>query len=226
MTSGWPVKFPQELRPIDRWKVGQPTATRYPPDGTPTLKNSTKSISTDPGRPEIDAEYPLETQAELEECLETYRTKMVPYFPVLCIDTETTMGELIKERPFLHLVIRTICSKNLQRQAVLVLQVKEVLGREVLLGGKKNLDLFLGVLVFEAWSHLYIYNKPINSTVIQLGISLAFDLGLTRPLSGNPVNPMLNYISQGRPTPVNGTTLARTIEERRAVVGLYLISSM
>ena len=187
-----------------------------PANGPPTPATSSTGNSTD---------YPLESEAELSEYLETYRTKMVPYFPIVCIGAEMTVEELRKERPFLYLVIRAICSKNLERQAALILEVKKVLGREMLLEGAKNMDLFLGVLVFAAWCHYYICNKPIISTVIQLGISLAFDLGLTRPPPGEPLNIMLHYIAQGCPKPINGMNV-RTMEERRAAVGLFLVSSV
>ena len=185
-----------------------------------------QSTSKVPDKPNLVLDYPHESEAELAEYLETYRTKMVPYFPIVCIAAEMTMIQLKQERPFLYLVIRTICSKNLRRQAALILQVKKVLGRQMLLEGEKSLDLFLGVLVFASWSHLYICDKPIVSTIMQLGISLAFDLGLMRPLPNGPVNPMRYSITRGYTTPQDGKPLSRTMEERRAAVGLYLVSSV
>lgn len=183
-------------------------------------------ISSVPDKPDFIPDYAPESEAELVECLESYRNEMVSYFPVVCIGAEITAVQLKEERPFLHLVIRAICSKNLWRQAVLILQVKKVLGREMLLEGEKSLDLFLGVLVFASWSHFHICNKPIVSTVMQLGISLAFDLGLMRPLPVGPVNPMLHSITRGQPRPPDGTPLARSMEERRAAVGIYFLSSV
>jgi hypothetical protein len=168
---------------------------------------------------------PLEDEAELEEILETYRTNMVTYFPIVVIGKDVTVKELSEDRPFLWLVIRAICSKNSARQAALGIEVRKVLGREMLLEGTKTLDLFLGLLVFAAWGHYYMYNKPIISTVIQLAMSLAFDLGLTKPVPAEPPLVMMNYIAQGCPRPpVNSSK--RTMEERRAAIGLFLVSSM
>ena len=90
----------------------------------------------------------------------------------------------------------------------------------------KNLDLFLGTLVFAGWCHLYICHKPIVSTVVHLSMSLASDLGLTKPLLSESSLVMLNYTAQGCPKPISSMIPARTMEERRAVVGLYLISSV
>jgi hypothetical protein len=207
-------------------KGGQQGLIHCPVNGPPTPTTSSTDNSTLPDRLNSSTDYPLESEAELSEYLETYRTKMVPYFPIVCIGAEMTVEELRKERPFLYLVIRAICSKNLGRQTALVLQVKTVLGREMLLEGAKNMDLFLGVLVFAAWCYYYICNKPIISTVIQLGMSLAFDLGLMRPLPGEPVNMMLHCIAQGCLKPNNGINVVRTMEERRAAVGLFLVSSV
>ncbi|OBT73988.1 hypothetical protein VF21_05994 [Pseudogymnoascus sp. 05NY08] len=195
-------------------------------NGHPTPAASRVSGSSVPDSPDSVNSFPLESEAELEEALETYRTKMVPNFPIVCIRPDITVDEMRLQRPFLFLVIRAICSKNLRRQEALVVEVKKTLGREMLLEGTKTLDLFLGVLVFAGWCHYYICSKPIISTVIQLGMSLAFDLGLTKPLLGEHVDVMRHYIiAHGCPKRV-GLNRTVTMEERRAVVGLYLVSSV
>ncbi|KAL5348077.1 hypothetical protein ACLOAV_006557 [Pseudogymnoascus australis] len=197
------------------------------PNGHPTPAASRVGGSSVPESPDSVDNFPLESVAELEEALETYRTKMVPNFPIVCIRPDVTVEEMRLERPFLFLVIRAICSKNLCRQQALVLEVKKTLGREMLLEGTKTLDLFLGVLVFAGWCHYYICSKPIISTVIQLGMSLAFDLGLTKPLMGEHADIMRHYIiAHGCPKRSNGPNRVTTMEERRAVVGLYLVSSV
>ncbi|KFY75166.1 hypothetical protein V499_04865 [Pseudogymnoascus sp. VKM F-103] len=197
------------------------------PNGHPTPAASRVSGSSVAESPDSVDNFPLESDAELEETLETYRTKMVHNFPIVCIRPDVTVDEMRLQRPFLFLVIRAICSKNLRRQEALVVQVKKTLGREMLLEGTKTLDLFLGVLVFASWCHYYICSKPIISTIIQLGMSLAFDLGLTKPLLGEHVDVMRHYIiAHGCPKRSSGPVRVVTMEERRAVVGLYLVSSV
>lgn len=162
--------------------------------------------------------------AELEETLETYRTKMAPFFPLVIIDKDVTARELMEERPFLSLVIRAICPKSTAKQAELGIEVRRVLGREMLIEGSKNIDLLLGLLVFAAWGHFYLYNKPIISTIIHLATSIAFDLGLTKPVPTEPALIMLAYNAQGCPR--NATSAVRTMEERRSIIGVFLISSV
>jgi len=164
--------------------------------------------------------------AQIEQYLITYRTSMVAYLPVVCLSPETTVEEMRSKRPFLLLVICAICSKNLERQAELVLEIKKILASQMVVEGTRSLDLFLGILVFAGWCHLYICNKPVISTIIHLALSLASDLGLTKPLSTDSGSVMLNYSAQGCPKPITGIPPTRTMEERRAVIGLYLVSSV
>jgi hypothetical protein len=195
-------------------------------NGPPTPATSTRSYSTGPEKRKSLLDFPPESEPQLEEYLETYRTKISAYLPIVCIRPETTMLELRKQRPFLLLVIRAICSKNLERQMAIVEEIKKILGREMLIEGAKNLDLFLGILVFAGWCHLYICNRPIISTIMHLAMSLASDLGLTKPLPNENGCIMLNYTAQGCPKPITVMASTRTMEERRAIVGLYLVSSM
>jgi hypothetical protein len=171
--------------------------------------------------------YALESEKEKDGYLETYRTNMVAFYPIVCIRPELTVKDLEEQRPFLWLVIRAICNKNLVRQKALLLEVRKFLGREMLVESTKSLDLFLGLLVFAAWGHYHVSTKPIISTIIQLGMSLAFDLGLTKAVALDAVGIMLNYTVQGCPRPAsNATNPVRTMEERRAVVGLFLNSAV
>lgn len=202
--------------------LNQPTSDA----GPPTPAASIGSCSVRPDKHDSVVDYPLETGVELEIIIECYRTKMVPHLPVVCVNPDTTVEEMRKHRPFLLLVIIAICSKNLQRQVALILEIKKIIGKEIIIEGSKNVDLFLEVLVFAGWCHLYICNRPITSTVIHLALSLAFDLGLTKPLPSESSSFMLNYTAQGCPRPTNGMVPTRTMEERRVLVGLYLISSV
>jgi len=152
---------------------------------------------------------------------------MVRYFPIVCIGPEITMKELREKRPFLGLVISAICTKNLTRQVELGRAVRRVLGTEILLEGTKSLDLLLGLLVFASWGHFFILSKPIISTVIQLSISLAFDLELTKAIPTEQFGFMMNFNQYGCPKPLaQAITSLRTMEERRAVIGLFLVSSV
>lgn len=171
-------------------------------------------------------DHPLEDAAELEEELEIYRAMMVSYFPIVIIEDDVKMSNLRNTRPFLSLVIRAIATKNLTRQASLGLEIRRVLGREMLFEATKSLDLLLGLLVYCSWSHFYIYSKHIKSTSIQLAMALAFDLGITRPVSSEPRHTLVLPTTNAEKGPNIPRRAPRTMEERRAVLGLFLISSV
>jgi hypothetical protein len=171
--------------------------------------------------------YALETEAELEEYLHTYRTKMVSYCPIVPIEAAVTVKSMSEERPFLWLIIRAICSKSSTRQRALELQARQTLGKEILIEGTRSMDLLMGVLIFAAWGHNFVTSKAITQPIIMLAMSLAYDRGLTKPIPTDPVTVMLNFNSQGCPKPVfAGHSLVRTMEERRTVIGLFLLSSL
>jgi hypothetical protein len=226
-----PSKTPNhEINHVDETSTRNPTAANgssygsaYSFAGSSSINRSPYSTPASLTNSANHAEYPLETDEELQECLDTYRSKMTHYFPVVVLSSSITVLEMQETRPFLWLVIRAISSTSPLRQRHLGQELKRALGQEMLVEGTKSLDLLLGILVFCGWG--YYYRKPVITPVIQLGMSLAYDLGLTK-LNSEPHRTILNLSSQGCPKPSNGPINAeKTMEERRAVVGLFLVSS-
>jgi len=68
-----------------------------------------------------------------------------------------------------------------------------------------------------------VHDKPFLSVLTQLAISLVFDLGLNKRPFRDP-DVMFNFKPNGCPKPSPSTV--RTMEERRAVLGCFLITSM
>ena len=174
-----------------------------------------------------DDDYPRESENELDDCLHRYRSRFVPFFPTVPIRPDVTVAEMKEKRPFLLLVIRAICSKNGRRQKALEIEIRQTMGAKMLMEGERSLDVLLGLIVFIGWGHLYLCTRPILTTMVQLAMSMAFDLGLTKALPLEPVGLLLIYTSQGAPKPTNTLRAeTRTLEERRACLGLWLASSM
>jgi hypothetical protein len=149
---------------------------------------------------------------------------MVPCFPIAPIPKNVTMDDLKHDRPFTWLVIRAICCKTPDRQLELGIEVRKRIAVEMLLEATRSLDLLVGLLIFGAWSHYYIWHKHIETTIIQLATSMACDLGLTRPVPGEPRLSLPNITGHERRPPL--PSVPRTLEERRAIIGLFLHSSV
>lgn len=88
---------------------------------------------------------------EAEECLNIFRSQMIPCFPFIVVQRSTTAHELRRDRPFLWLCIMSIASKSSAQQMALRKEIKITMGREILVEGRTNIDLLLGLLVFVAW---------------------------------------------------------------------------
>lgn len=88
---------------------------------------------------------------EAEKYLNIFRSHMATYFPFIFVPEPTTAHELRRDRPFLWLCIMSVASTSTVQQKDLAKEVKITMGREILVEGKNNLDLLLGILVFVAW---------------------------------------------------------------------------
>jgi hypothetical protein len=94
----------------------------------------------------------------------------------------------------------------------------------MLVESERNLDLLFGLLVFAGWAQSQIHPAPIITNLIQLAIAIIADLGLNKPLAKCPQHMILSYDARGCPKPVHPSK--RTMEERRAVVGVFWLSSV
>lgn len=157
---------------------------------------------------------------EAEEYLTIFKMHMMHYSPFMSIDAKTTARELRQERPFLWLCIMAISSKSTEQQKALGREFRLTVGREMLLEGKNNLDLLVGILTHVAWAHFHLYDKPIVTHLIQLAMGLVGNLGLRKLPPKDPPQLMLNFDPRGSPKPPT-----RTMEERRAGLWCWLVSS-
>ena len=129
-----------DLRP--RSLVLTPNAS-YVVSGTrSTISHCPETLLMDSSEPSFD---------EAEECLNFFRTSMTTYFPFVLVSDSMTARELRHDRPFLWLCIMSIASKSTVQQRTLAREIRITMGRELLVEGRNNIDLLLGILVFLAW---------------------------------------------------------------------------
>ena len=75
--------------------------------------------------------------AEADENLKTFLTYNLKRFPFLDLPGSVSSQGLCQERPFLWFCIMAVSSKSLVQQVTLGREVRTILGRQVLLEGKK-----------------------------------------------------------------------------------------
>jgi len=116
-----------------------------------------------------------------------------------------------------------VSAKSTAQQTSLNNKVRLILSNKMLLDLENNIDLLLGLLTFVGWSNCHVQRKKSLSVFTQMAMSLVFDLGLNKP-AGETSHEMSNLYAYGCPEP--SKSKARTMEERRAVLGCFLVSSI
>ncbi|KAB8222898.1 hypothetical protein BDV33DRAFT_201036 [Aspergillus novoparasiticus] len=158
---------------------------------------------------------------ESEECLNHFRTFKLQYFPFVHIPSEKSAVQLHKERPFLWLCVMAISTKSTAHQHELGLRIRQIVAQEMVVQSDKSIDLLLGLLTFIGWASYQFHQfhpKPFLSVFTHLATSLVFDLGLNKPVQ--VTTPTFNLNQCPRPS------TPRTMEERRAALGCYLVTSI
>lgn len=154
-----------------------------------------------------------------EALLQIYRSELQPVHPFIIVPATVSAAALASERPFLMAAIRMATSFRSPRsmRAQMYHLMKEVAERS-LIRSERSLDLLLGLEVMLGW---YQYHCPVHaqlSNLIGLAKSLAGELGLGRPpkiVKERFTGPVTKYVEMG----------VRTNEERRALAGIWFLSS-
>ena len=176
-----------------------------------------------PGSPQYAYEISPE---DTKECLDYFRDHMLRYFAFLQLPEDTQ--HLREERPFLFLCVIAASSKATQKRLALGERIKQILAQRIILGNDNkaiNIDLLLGLLTFLIWGHdQLLHGTPTSlSRFMQLAMSLVFELRLNKPLPKET-----NMLPIGTPEPdcplQRGP--ARSLEERRAVLACFVMSSV
>ncbi|KAI0843906.1 hypothetical protein F5Y00DRAFT_249993 [Daldinia vernicosa] len=199
-------------------------------NGHPHHQSNEGSPSTDPNdhihnimSQTTDPDYTVSYEpslAEAEEYLSNFKTYKLKYFPFVYIPSTTTAHQLQQEKPFLWLCIMAVGSKSTLQQQILGKRIRQTVAQEMIIRSVKSMDLLLGLLAFIGWATYQVQREPFLSLFTQLAVSLVFDLGLTKPVLKDPDSTLCWNRKYSRPaTP-------RTMEERRAVLSCFLITSI
>ncbi|KAG9229196.1 hypothetical protein BJ875DRAFT_475560 [Amylocarpus encephaloides] len=194
------------------------------PSSSDTLSNAS-STKTPNSLSDIfcNQDLPILSMLEAEEYLNIFRTQKLQFLPFLHLCPSISAAQLQRERPFLWICIMAISVRSTTQQIEISRTVRLNLSRLMLLELEIDVDLLLGLLVFLAWTNCQIQGKQALSIFTQMAVSLVHDLGLNKSVE-NGYAEVFNLYSFGYQEPSKYT--ARTMEERRAVLGCFLVSSM
>ncbi|PYH98989.1 hypothetical protein BO71DRAFT_3062 [Aspergillus ellipticus CBS 707.79] len=155
--------------------------------------------------------------------LDRFRSSFIGNLPFLVISPSLTARQLCQESPLLWIAIMTVASIRTTQQRAMSKRIREIFGREAYIEGTRNMDFLLAVLVYATWDRYYSLDKPIFTSLVQLAISILYDLGLDKPPLQD-AGLMLAYDLKGISRPSHFSR-SPSMEERRALLGCFLVSS-
>ncbi|KAF7560362.1 hypothetical protein G7046_g3777 [Stylonectria norvegica] len=150
--------------------------------------------------------------------LNFYRTQLQRLHPFVIIPSTISAASLKSTRPFLMSAIRMVASvRSLTSMRAQMYHLMKHIADHMLVRSEKSLDMLLGIIVIVGWYQYHCFVHAQLNTLLHLAATLVEELGLRHqplPRGGNV------FISKRSVAPP-----ARTNEERRALVGVWFMTS-
>ncbi|CAK7232454.1 hypothetical protein SEUCBS140593_008265 [Sporothrix eucalyptigena] len=168
---------------------------------------------------------------EAEACLRRFTEDMLPLAPFVSLSgPDVTVRRLRRQYPFLWRCIKAAACIHPAHRIRAASQARSAIVRRVVEQGERSLDALLGLLTFVTWVHLSTkdrFHRNFATVVAQLAVCVAWDLGLTMPPLLEPSTQAQRFVPvvQIPGIPASMWKTQRTMEERRAVLGVYLVTS-
>ncbi|RDW84203.1 Zn(II)2Cys6 transcription factor domain-containing protein [Aspergillus mulundensis] len=195
--------------------------TSLPP--IPTLTPDTNP-SESTSRSPVAFSTPAEpTPPQADECLDTFRTQLLPYFPCIYIPPDMSVQRLRQTRPFTWLCIMSVTCKAAAQRRALNDKIKATVAQQMVHNSAStDIDILLGLLIYLGWSNQQVYNKANLHVFTQLVHAAVYELGIHNPSAKPKMMALCVYTEEEEDAPVPG----QSMEERRAVLAAFLVTSM
>ncbi|KAH7001460.1 hypothetical protein EDB80DRAFT_722326 [Ilyonectria destructans] len=153
-----------------------------------------------------------------EVLLNIYRNELQALHPFVVIPNNVTAAKLKSHRPFLMSAIRMVTSfRSLRSMRAQMYYLMQHIADHMLIRSERSLDLLMGILVIAAWYQYHCFMHAQLNNLIALAVTLVGELGLHRsPSLLERTNLMV--VKPFYPE-------RRTNEERRALLGVWFLSS-
>ncbi|KAJ5993229.1 hypothetical protein N7451_008953 [Penicillium sp. IBT 35674x] len=200
------------IEPVANPLSAPKTYTSSPISVSPIANIQAPPVSTD-----------LKADPSPEQCLADFRMKMLKYFPFMHLPHNAEW--MYTHRPFLLTCIIAAASRSTKVKLELGEKIKQTLIQRVYFDNNAHsvdLDLLLGLLTFIAWGHDNLLNGTSArvSRFSHLAMTLVFSLRLNKP------SPHESNMLPLEKTCFDTVGPARNLEERRAVLGCFVVSSV
>ncbi|KAL3431031.1 hypothetical protein BDV09DRAFT_199083 [Aspergillus tetrazonus] len=166
------------------------------------------------------------TPEEAEGYLAMFRDKMLRFFAFKYLPPEHSAHQLQQEQPLFFRAILTVTASSTQQRLLRGQELKQLIAQVAFVEAQGHMDLLLCVLTYVAWGYDQFLNKVASSSLTQLAMSLVCALHLHKSL------PRVAHSVPGEvhgiqvPHPTNMKTGQLMLEQARAVLGCFLLSSI
>ncbi|CAK7229003.1 hypothetical protein SCUCBS95973_007070 [Sporothrix curviconia] len=170
------------------------------------------------------------TALEAEEALQRFCTRKLKYFPFVHIPPMLSAARLQQTRPLLWLSIMACSARSAELQTRLCLRLRQQIAEQAVVNHQRSIDLLLGVVGFLGWGMYYLKRDPFMLMYCHMATAIVQDLGIDREppvpprqLSAADTHPLSSVRTHGFAIKLLQSPV-RTNEERRAVLGAYLVT--
>ncbi|KAH7143797.1 hypothetical protein EDB81DRAFT_507255 [Dactylonectria macrodidyma] len=174
------------------------------------------------------------TLRQAAEHLDAYRRDFVPVYPFVTIAEDMTAQGLYAHSPVLFWSVMAVVvplPKETQQDAKV--WFRKYLAEQVVVKQERSLDMLQATLIHLAWNDFPFYLDPQATPLVQLALSLIMDMRLDKSPSAC-IAPHKSLLGDAWPNMIKSSSAScgykvkttHTLEEKRAVLGYYHISSL
>ncbi|KAL4865429.1 hypothetical protein BDV12DRAFT_174701 [Aspergillus spectabilis] len=164
--------------------------------------------------------------SEDDKVLDAFRVNRLPSLPFMYIPPITRAANIKAEYPFLWHCMVTVHCKDTPRRAILHSALQSRAAKALLVDCERSFDLLLGLIVYLAWIGFECQPRKISlGPYMQMLTGLVLDIGLNRPPPVTPDIPGSQFMKIGPGICRPWISLVRSMDERRAILGCFLVCS-
>ncbi|KAJ5996867.1 hypothetical protein N7499_006820 [Penicillium canescens] len=158
--------------------------------------------------------------AAAQENLDNFRNQNLKYLPFVNIPPHITSEHLRSQQPFFWLCIMAVLTPGTLESEGTFKKITDFIHQRLMAEASPSMDLLLGVMTFISW--VTYAKRPFLNFYAHVLIGIVSDLGINKSVPNEYSTMQAFKCAIGwRPNPPT----ARTLEERRAVMGCFLITS-
>ncbi|KAJ5746423.1 hypothetical protein N7520_011605 [Penicillium odoratum] len=169
----------------------------------------------------VDACTALQISPEIaEKTINDFRKQNLKMLPFLHIPPHVTSQQLRNDKPFLWLCIMAVCTPGESKRNSLFAKVTDLFHQELILGSSPSMDILLGTMTYVSWTTFT--KRPFLNFYAHMVMGLICDMGINKAVPKDLSAMQAFKCAVGWQQHIN---TIRTLEERRVVLGCFLITS-